>query len=113
MINAKGAQVAHPANESGRDILIHGWLPIVVALLALAISVRADLSATKFHGHWTQRAGSIITVLGAYVAYRDAKQSVKFIEQDLYMNFKLPYRFISVAMVVGGTVIWGYADLLL
>lgn len=113
MDNIREQQMPHPPDETRIDMLLHGWLPVVAALMVLAVSVAVDLTATQVHGHWTQRAGSIVTVLGAYVAYRHAKQSMQFVDNNFYINPELPFGPISVAMVVAGTLIWGYADLLL
>lgn len=100
--------MSHPADETKREIFVHGWVPCIVAGLVLAVSVFFDF---QFPGtHWAQRSGSIITVLGAYVAYRDAKRSIKIIGDDLLMNPHLLYRPISAALVVIGTIVWGYGD---
>lgn len=103
--------MAHPADETRRSIFLHGWLSALLAATVLVVSIVADL--LKPGMHWTQRAGSIITVLGAYVAYVDAKRSFKFINGHFYLNFELPYRVIAIVLVVIGTVTWGYGDLLL
>lgn len=60
-----------------------------------------------------QRSGAVVTVLGAYVAYIDVLRSNKYIDGRLYMNPKLPYKWMSLLLVVVGTGIWGYGDLLL
>jgi len=83
----------------------------MLAVLVLLLSVLADVVRPGMH--WTQRAGSIVTVLGGYVAYVDAKRSVKLIDGSLYMNFELPYRLTAVLLVAVGTLVWGYGDLLL
>lgn len=103
--------MAHPADESKRDVLLHGWLPAFLAVAVVAISLVADVASPGVH--WFQRAGAIVTVLGAYVAYRDAKRSFKYIGGSMYMNFELPYRPIAVGLVVVGTLVWGYGDLAL
>lgn len=101
----------HPADEPRRTVILHGWLPALVSGLAFAASVVADVRHPGLH--WTQRSGSIITVLGAYVAFFGAGRSFKFIGDDFYMNFHLPYAVISIVLGIVGTLTWGYADLLL
>jgi ABC-type nickel/cobalt efflux system permease component RcnA len=113
MDNIKNKPTLHPADETRIDKVMHGWLPVVVAIVVLVVSVLMDLTMTQEPRHWTQRAGSIVTVLGAYVAFRDAKKSTQCIGDAIYINRDLPYGLISVAMVVVGTLVWGYADLLL
>jgi hypothetical protein len=100
--------MSHAADESKNEIFVHGWLPCIGAGIVLAISIVVDLKSPGMH--WAQRSGSVITVLGAYVAYRDAKRSIKIIGHDLFMNPHLLYRPISMALVAIGTVVWGYAD---
>lgn len=101
-------RITHPAEETTSSILLHAWLPAIAASIVFAISVIADLASPA--RHWAQRAGAVITVLGAYV---DAKKSFKFIDGKMFMNFALPYRTIAVVLVVFGTLVWGYGDLLL
>ena len=103
--------MSHPADETKKSLFIHGVLPAIVAALVLVASVTADLISPG--EHWFQRAGSVTTVLGAYVAYIDASRSFKFIDGSFYINHELPYRIVSVTLVVLGTLIWGYGDLLL
>jgi hypothetical protein len=92
-------------------IVLHGLLPAVTSAVVLSISMLADIAQPGMH--WTQRAGSIVTVLAAYVAYVDAKRSYKFIDDSMYMNFELPYRAIAVSLALVGTLVWGYGDLIL
>ena len=61
--------------------------------------------------HWLQRSGSVVTVIGGYVAYIDARQSVKFIDDNMYLNSHLPYKAVAIVLVFLGTLVWGYADL--
>ena len=103
--------MSNPAEETKHEVFFHGWLPLIAAVSVLGVSVIADVSRPGMH--WAQRAGSVVTVLGAYVAYRDVKQSVKFINGDLFINPELWYRPISMALVIVGTLVWGYGDLVL
>jgi hypothetical protein len=86
-------------------------LPVCISVLVLAASIYRDLIAPGTH--WTQRAGSIVTVTGAYVALVGTKRSFKVIEDSMFMNFSLPYVIIAIALTAIGTLIWGYGDLLL
>lgn len=98
----------HPADETKRDILVHGIAPALIAIVLMTISTFVD---TVDPGeHWLQRSGSIVTILGAYVAYVNATRSIKYIQGGLYLDNELPYRWISVLLVVVGTVVWGYGD---
>ena len=101
----------HPADEPRRLIILHGWLPAFASSLVLGVSVLADLQHPGLHR--AQRSGSIITVLGAYVAFVGARRSLKFIDDSLYMNIELPYAVISIALAIVGTLTWGHADLVL
>ncbi|MEX0803202.1 MAG: hypothetical protein WD688_07790 [Candidatus Binatia bacterium] len=103
--------MSHPVDETKREVFLHGWLPALAAIVVVAVSIVIDLTWPGVH--WTQRGGAVVTILGAYVAYRDAKRSFKYINGSMFMNFELPYRPIAVALVVAGTLIWGYGDLVL
>lgn len=103
--------MAHIADEPRRSMILHGVLPAALAVFVLVASIAMEVSSPG--EHWMQRAGSVVTVLGAYVAYIDAKRSVKVFGNDLYLNFELPYRLISIGLVIVGTLVWGYGDLLL
>jgi hypothetical protein len=57
-----------------------------------------------------------MAVLGVYVALIDARRSSKAVPLtadavSLYLNPFLPYKWISIALGIIGTAIWGYADL--
>ena len=99
----------HFADETPRYLLLHARLPGALALAVLTVSFLANLASPGTH--WTQRAGSIVTVLGGYVAYVDAKKSFKLINDSLFINPNLPYKVLSVLMIFVGTILWGYADL--
>jgi len=74
------------------------------------VSLTADLF--RIRGYWSQRAGAIVTVVGAYVAYYESRASIKFIDDSLFINTELPYKIASLLLVVFGTFLWGYGDLL-
>ncbi len=101
----------HPADETHRQIFYHGYLPVLIAVFLLILSVIIDLCCPGLH--MTQRAGTTIIVLGAYVGYVDVKRNIKIIEGALFINPELPYRPISIILIVFGTFISGYADLIL
>jgi hypothetical protein len=52
-------------------------------------------------------------VLGAYVAYYGSKRAYQSVGEELFINLSQRYPTIGVAMIVVGTVTWGYADLIL
>lgn len=100
----------HPADEKRSSVFIHLWLPVCAACLVLVVSLIVDL--LRIRGYWSQRAGAIVTVIGAYIAYYESRASMKFIEGSLFINMELPYKIASLLLVVFGTFLWGYGDLL-
>jgi hypothetical protein len=105
---------AHPADEPKRTIFLFGWVPVITAIVLLGASIFGDL--THPGTHWTQRAGSIVTVLGVFVAFVDAKRSAKVFPLadggvSDFVDHNLPYKKIAIGLTVVGTVTWGYADL--
>jgi len=75
------------------------------------VSLLVDL--LRIQGYWSQRAGAAITVIGAYIAYYESRASMRFIKGSLFINMELPYKIGSLLLVVLGTVLWGYGDLLI
>ena len=100
-----------PANEKNKELFVNGYLPIIISLIILIASVILDLKEPGVH--WTQRSGAVIIVLGAYVVYIDVKQSMKLINGNLYIQTKLAYKVIAVTLIVIGTLVSGYGDLLI
>jgi hypothetical protein len=107
----KVAVMTHPADETNKEQFINGYIPAIGSLIILVVSILLDINLPGFH--WTQRSGSIIIILGAYVAYIDVKRSMKFLNGHMYIHNELPYKIIAVTLIVIGTLVSGYADLLL
>jgi len=105
--------MTHHGNESLKAILLHGWFPVVVATIVLAISVTVDLCSPGMH--WTQRAGSAVIVLGAYVAYVGVKRGIKYDGAlgSISIRIEPKYNAIAAVLVIVGTLLAGYGDLLL
>lgn len=100
-----------PPDETYKEIFLNGYLPAIGSLIILMVSIILDLNMPGFH--WTQRSGAVIIVLGAFVAYIDVKRSMKFINSHLYIDPELPYKIIAVTLIVIGTLVSGYGDLLI
>lgn len=70
---------------------------------------------------WFSRCGAVMTVLGIFsqITASDLAEMIRggtFSEShSMYRRYRIPQRVIfilAVALVVAGTVIWGYGDLL-
>jgi hypothetical protein len=112
--DGKPVPPTHPASESKRKIFLHSKLPVIIGVAWLIVSLCLDLwppGAWWAGRHWTQRSGSILTVLGVYVAYFGSKQMHKFVDGDYFLNLSLKYPIVGAVMTVVGTIIWGYADI--
>ena len=103
--------------ETPLDVLLHGWVPAALAALSLCVSLAADWRHPG--AHWTMRAGSIVTLLGAYVGFRDAKVRVVIVKTRdglperrgiRISNDGLPYGGISLVLLIVGCLVWGYGD---
>jgi hypothetical protein len=92
-------------------ILLYGWLPSLIATCALSVSIWRDLVAPG--PHWTQRAGSVVTILGVFVAFVDSNLTTKFNPIDFSNagRVELPFKYFAIALAGFGTLIWGYGDL--
>jgi len=106
-----GAKNIHPADETRSQLFLHGYLPLVLAVLVAAVSLYAELNGSN-HDLF-QRSGSLIVIIGAYTAFIDLYRSHKFIDGHAYFNSELVYRKIAIGLGLSGTIIWGYGDLLL
>ncbi len=101
----------HPADEKSKDIIFHLWIPVILAVIILTVSLLIDYY--KIAGYWTQRAGSIVTVIGVYIAYYESKVYTKYINDTLYINPELQYKIASFIIVIIGTILWGYGDIII
>ena len=100
----------HPADESRRSKLTHVYIPATLGLLAFCSSLVGDYYDPS--GHWVQRSGSLLVLVGSYITYHEAKRHFRFLDGKLFINFDIPYRILGIIYLVVGTVVWGYGDLL-
>ena len=107
-------------------LLVDSVLLTVAIILPLISSLYTLIpeTETETQESWFQRSGSILVILGAYVEYKlismgdyfdlyDGKYSVPF---DMPEPYRLSYKYLSriaLAVIITGTLIWGYGDLLL
>jgi len=106
----------HHGEETQRQVLLHGYLPVLFALIVFCAAIGLDLAHVSCCSirvcHWTMRAGSVIAIFGIYVAFRAGK-SLLLISggRARGVNFGLPYGTISFILLVAGVLIWGFADI--
>ena len=101
------------------------WSIIVVAILVAIISVIADYYFTGYN--WFARSGSVVVLLAAFVEFKISShiyediQRAQFMQSKINMSIPLkakptkPRRNVSFAahiLLVVGTIIWGYGDLI-
>lgn len=102
-------QPKHPANEPVESQIFHVWIPIIIGIATLAISIYTDFYYMT--NTWTQRVGNLLIVLGAYISYHQMKESHKYIDENLYINTNQWYNIVSITYIIVGTLISGYGDL--
>lgn len=101
----------HPADETKLSIVLNVVVPALIAVSILAASIIADLKGGA--GAWTQRSGNTLIVVGAYIGYHEAKKALQFIDDDIYFNPELWYKVLAIALVLVGTIVSGYGDLII
>ena len=97
--------------ESTKSIILHVVIPSILCLIIFIISLCLDILNQQPNMFWLQRSGSMITILGAWIAFHEAKESMKVVDGNLFIETELPYKYISLVLVVLGTVLWGYGDI--
>ena len=97
--------------ETLRSRVINFWIPLIFGVVVLIVSLVLDITGICGKEYWMSRSGSIITIIGAMIALHDARESYKVAGRNLYVNTKLPYKWVSLVLVIIGTVLWGYGDL--
>ena len=100
----------HPADESKKSLILNVIMPTIVAVTIMSISFAIDILGTNTI--WFQRSGSIMTIVGAYIAFHESRRSIQTIEGQLFINKELPYAWLSIVLLIMGTIVWGYGDLL-
>lgn len=101
----------HPADETRLSVILNVVAPALVAVGILIVSIIADLKGGT--GTWTQRSGNTLIVVGAYIGYHEARKALQFIDDGVYFNPELWYKVLAIALVLVGTVVSGYGDLII
>lgn len=99
------------------------WILIVVAIFVAVISVIADYYSANYD--WFARSGAIAVLLAAIVEYRISSHIYddiyRAIAQQKHSGFATKAKksknrsilsFITHTVLILGTIIWGYGDLL-
>jgi len=96
-------------DDSATARVLFLWLPMLVSLVAIVISIAIDHLC---HGrHFTSRSGSIIALCGAVSGYGGATR-IWIRRGDLIRGVRdVPYGKIGLALGLVGTFLWGYGDL--
>ena len=100
----------HPADETKLSVALNVVIPSLVSVAILIASIIVDLHDRT--GTWTQRSGNTLIVVGAYIGYHEAKKAIQVIDSDLYFNPELWYKVVAIALVLIGTVVSGYGDII-
>lgn len=106
----KGSSM-NPPEETLKSKIINVWVPALSCAGLFAISLFLDLQKPAIEMFWLQRSGAVITILGAWIAFYEAKESFKYINGSIFINNELPYKIMSLILVIIGTVLWGYGDI--
>ncbi|MCB5206227.1 hypothetical protein [Methylovorus mays] len=102
--------------ESAWSLFCHITLPLIVATLLVLYAIFADLSGGALQ--LTQRAGTVMIVVGAYVSFKDSKGTIRSIPMssggvNVYIDTDLWYGKWGFGYVVAGTILSGYGDLII
>ncbi len=100
-----------PPDETLKSKITNVWFPMIGGILIFLISLYWDCNETSEKMYWLQRSGSVITIMGIYIAFHESRESIKVIDKELFLNNELPYKIISLVYVVIGTFLWGYGDI--
>ena len=97
--------------ETTKSKIINVAIPSAICLAVFVTSLLLDITNQNSQMFWLQRSGSIITILGAWIAFHESRESMKMVDGSLYIETELPYKYISLIMIAVGTVLWGYGDI--
>ena len=102
--------------ETTKSKSLHVLLPSLLAAACFVGSLVADLC--KPGTHYAQRSGAVVIVVGAYIAFHEAQWRVRFKLTDRggverYENPEIWYKWLALALVLVGTALAGYGDLVL
>ena len=86
-----------PLDEPAASVILHVWLPSTVALLLLLASVALDA--------------------GAYIAFHETRWHERYVETNggvkAYYNPEIWYKWLALFLVLIGTVLTGYGEIIL
>ena len=100
-----------PEAESIRSLLLHVWTPCLLSACVAVASLVLD--ASGLDSNWFQRSGVLLIIAGSYVAYHEIKRSVRVLGERLYWDLDIWYKKLALSLVLVGTLVTGYGDLLL
>jgi hypothetical protein len=88
------------------------WLPVSGSALALILSFAWDHLHAGAHA--LQRAGSILTFFGGLSAYGGTTRIWIRLGDTTRIHgvHDVPYAIVGAVLALGGTLLWGYGDLL-
>jgi hypothetical protein len=93
----------------------------IVATAVLAVALGVTLDFTRWNQlcepskcHWTARSGAIVIICGTYLAFRAAKVLITVVGGVAKTNVtpSLQYGVLSFLLIAGGTLLWGFGDLI-
>ena len=96
-----------------KTIYLHGWLPLLIAVIIVVISLVLDLCSSG--KNCFQRAGTIVIILGAYVAFYNVASTMKYNDKlhEMILTLEPTFNIISTLLIVVGTITAGYGDLII
>lgn len=97
--------------ESKKSKVIHVLIPALFGAFIFTISLYFDIEDTELKNFWLQRSGSILTVIGAYIAFHENRKSIHQVETRVHLFTNTKYKYISLFYLLVGTGLWGYGDL--
>ena len=97
--------------ESIKSIIFNVVIPCLLCLSIFSLSLYLDIENTNNKMFWLQRSGSVITILGVWIAFHEARESMKLVDGSLFIETNLPYKYISLSIIIIGTLLWGYGDI--
>jgi hypothetical protein len=107
--------MAHFGQETTGRKWLHGGVPVLISLIAVAFScyldrIHFDVMSQPQSPPWTARSGAIVALCGAYSAFVGSIRTLRREQGINIVNFDLPYPWIGFALLGIGTILWAYGD---